>query len=230
MNVILNVVRKFLVLPTLAVLVSCSIFGYSSPEIHARVVTPTGEPIEGAIVVANWGITSNWFNAPLGQLALYEAVTNKNGEFRIPQWGPRHLSKGTIQGTEPTVRIFHPDFVPLVINNGFTLKSAAAIIKFRLQDQDITLEPSNGSVVEYEAALRTLNHSLDFIFLDPPVTETGRCYWKVMPKMLSALQEMTDKLQREGQGKSLESYKQFLNGGQPHCVDTNLIFQELKNE
>ena len=57
---------------------------YSSPEMKARVVTPTGEPVADAIVVATWGITGYINDAPLGQLAISEVVTDKNGEFRIP--------------------------------------------------------------------------------------------------------------------------------------------------
>ncbi|HEY8101773.1 MAG TPA: carboxypeptidase-like regulatory domain-containing protein [Burkholderiaceae bacterium] len=205
---------------------------YFSPEIRARVVTPSGEPVEGAVVVASWSITGFINNARLGQLALYEAVTDKNGDFYIPQWGPRYALMGMIMGKEPTIRIFHPRFVPLVVENTQHVISVAAstVIRFRFQDQAISLVPFHGTPAEYEDQLSGLVRSLDFFLFDTPVNGAKRCYWKKVPRMLIALQSVKDELTREGIGKSIPSLQDYVAIDQPQCEDSRLFFQGYKNE
>jgi hypothetical protein len=177
---------------------------YSSPEIRAHVVTPTGQPVEGAIVVATWGVSTNLNNVSAGQLAISEVITDKSGEFRIPPWGPRYVSRGVIQGHEPTIRIFHPDFFPVVVDNGFTMKTASSIIKFRLQDQAITLTPFHGTPKQHEEALSGLISTLDFINEEPP---NAICYSYGIPKLLATLQHVSDSIRSEGTGEFLPHYE-----------------------
>ncbi len=141
------------------------LFGWSSPEIVARVATPDGTPVAGAIVVANWNIEGPWNGASLGQLAIAEVVTDQNGTFRIPAWGPRSIPKGHIRIDEPTVRIFKPGFMPLIIKNyeGDPMKAADYSIAFRLQNQTIELTPFKGSLIEYESKLNNLLNSLNVL-------------------------------------------------------------------
>ena len=74
------------------------------------------------------------------------------------------MPKGTVMVGEPHIRIFHPSFAPLVPTNfrGAAMKSAPSTIKFRLQDQAITLEPFHGSPAQYEEKMEGLITSLNF--------------------------------------------------------------------
>ena len=66
---------------------------YSAKEISATIVDgETGRPLEGTVVVAQW----IYFRVGLGdsgdvdyRLKILEAVTDKEGRFTIPGWGPR---------------------------------------------------------------------------------------------------------------------------------------------
>jgi hypothetical protein len=200
---------------------------YSSPEIRMRVVTPTGEPVADAIVVATWSITGYFNAAPLGQLDIRETVTDKNGEFRIPAWGPLPVSTGTIMGDEPHIRIFHPHFLPRVLTNseGVPMKLAENTIEFRLQDQAITLYPFHGTPSQFSMAMEVLDHSLEFVFSDPVKPEYGRCYVEKMPRMLIAIQRVKDELEREGVGENLHSLGAYAKAALPQCGDPKLLFQ-----
>lgn len=174
-----------------------------SPAIRARVVTPGGRPITGAIVAANWHIT-DWMRHSVRQLEISEVVTDNDGWFSIPQWGPQFIWYGKLLESEPTVRVFHPGFVPLVMNNtesGMARDAADSIIKFRMQDQELVLRPFYGSIVEYERELAAINHSLDLIVI--PASGNKVCLKKDMPRLLSALQSIKDTLQQEGAGASI---------------------------
>ena len=62
---------------------------YSAKEINGAVVDgETGKPLEGVVVVAQW---IYW--CPGGghymRIKVIEAVTDKDGRYHIPAWGPR---------------------------------------------------------------------------------------------------------------------------------------------
>ena len=90
---------------------------YSAKEIRARIVDEkTGEPIEGAVVVAQWV-----FSPPSGRgptLHIVEAVTDKQGEFFIAAWGPKPRRPLTqLAHHSPQLLIFKHGYVPLNLHN-----------------------------------------------------------------------------------------------------------------
>lgn len=118
-----------------------------SPRIEARVVGPNGAPLANALVVANWNIVAPWTGASLGQLALAEVSTGPDGTFSIPAWGPRLTLHGSVTEEDPTLRIIKPGYQPRVIHNivaGLN-NPAGRVIRFRLQGQDIVLQPAGGA-------------------------------------------------------------------------------------
>lgn len=179
-----------------------------SPQIEARIVTPAGEPVAAAIVVASWNIQGPWNGASQGQLAIAEVTTDEDGRFRIPAWGPRMSSKGSIRIDEPAIRIFKPGFIPLVLKNyeGVPMQSAAPVIVSRFQNTTITLLPSDGSPADYEASLRPLLDSLSKIY-DSRGAEF--CYWKQTPRLLLALEQLKLRLADYGAGNSMRLAHQY---------------------
>lgn len=204
------------------------LFGWSSPEIVARVATPDGTPVAGAIVVASWDIEGPWNGASLGQLAIAEVVTDQHGTFRIPAWGPRSIPKGHIRIDEPTVRIFKPGFVPLIIfnNEGVPMKAADYTIAFRLQNQTIELTPFKGSLIEFESKMVHLQDSLDRIFWGQSVG----CYWKDLPRLLLALQDSKIELAESGAGKTLRYAYQYGGANPTQCGDAKQFFMNYRIE
>jgi hypothetical protein len=71
---------------------------YSSDEIRGTIVDgETDHPIEGAVVIANWTVTK-MILGPTAEggksidFVTLEAVTNKDGNYAIPAWGPKPVS------------------------------------------------------------------------------------------------------------------------------------------
>ncbi|MEO6928236.1 MAG: carboxypeptidase-like regulatory domain-containing protein [Casimicrobiaceae bacterium] len=81
--------RGFATLLCLCALLSgCWGATYSGPGWSGRVVdVETGGAIEGAIVVARWELEGYGGNFA-GWLFVAEAVTDQDGIFRFPAWGP----------------------------------------------------------------------------------------------------------------------------------------------
>ena len=145
-----------------------------SPEIRARVVTPDGRPVVGAIVVANCELRGGIHGIPLGQLAVVEVVTDKDGEFRIAQWGPLFLPSSYGGYKYATLRIFSPNFVPLVANDFDHQKSLnpEEISRESLQKGVLELKPFQGPLAQYDNELAYLAQSFSFFEFS-----TDQCAW-----------------------------------------------------
>lgn len=191
----------FLLLLAIAMWIASKDVWYS-PEMRARVVAPDGSPVAGAIVLASWNVEESFSGASLRQASIAEVVTDLDGWFQIRAWGPLLITSGSIRIDEPTVRIYKPGFVPRVLKNyeNVPMSSAGLVIRFRFQDQTITLQRFEGSLVEYEATVSPLVSSLSIIY-DGAGAEF--CYWRKTPRLLLALQDLKLKLAVQGAGNSL---------------------------
>lgn len=204
-----------------------SVIWYSS-EISGRVVAPNGQPIADAIVAVNWE-RRNWLHgAPQGQLAVLEVVTDKNGEFRIPEWGPLFLPQSYGSYQRSTIRIFHPKFVPLVAINFDQAQSAnlEEISKETLRKRPLVLVPFHSSLPEYERALTALTQSLFYINYDKQP-----CGWKSIPRLAVALDAVKTTLAQEGRGDTIPSFYKKALANQDICGNAENFFRKyLKNE
>lgn len=90
---------------------------YSAKEIRARVVdAETDQPIEGAIVVAVWELDPISGEGPRLQVA--EVLTDAQGQFFFPGWGPKPRPPLTEFGTKsPYLLIFKRGYVPVRLHN-----------------------------------------------------------------------------------------------------------------
>ena len=68
---------------------------YSAKEIEARVIdADTRQPLEGVNVVAHWVLHFGMEGGQQTDLELMETVTDKNGRFHFPAWGPKPIPAG----------------------------------------------------------------------------------------------------------------------------------------
>jgi hypothetical protein len=192
------------------------ISAWYSPAIDARVVhATTGVPIEGAVVVANWELTGAE-GYPIRELAVSEAVTDSNGEFEIPGWGPRfNFGAGHVENNQPIVRIWARGYVPAILDNlqsdrlVFTL--ATPIITTRLDGETVRLTPAAAAGDAYVAALKSLAYSMDFAY------RSQDCEWRSVPRTLSLLHLAKQRGEDVGRGDFLRLTEHI--GGPPRCGD-----------
>jgi hypothetical protein len=97
---------------------------YSADPIEAKVIdVETKQPLEGVIVVAHWELVhgSPGGDSPAGQLMVKEAVTDKNGKFRFPGWGPKLAVLGHLSDyRDPELVLFKSGYEYRELTNALT--------------------------------------------------------------------------------------------------------------
>jgi len=224
---------RLIVLAALLAVLGYGLLGsaqYSSPQMEATVITPDGKPVAGAIVVVSWDLHKALTNYPLGPLMVAEAVTDSAGRFRIPAWGPLHPPEGSLNGSQPTVRIFRRGFIPLIVfNDDDPMKgSPGKVIHFRFQNRHLTLTPFKGDPAAYEESLQMLLYSLTGIYKSGQV---GACHWKTAYRMLLALEELKAELEIVGAGNTLKQADAYVgNATQMGCEEPEQFFMKKRGQ
>lgn len=172
---------------------------YIAEPIEGWVVdAETKKPVQGVIVTANWELEfgTPGGNVPVGQVKVLETVTDKNGRYIFPGWGPRFAWKGHLTTDAPQLLLFKPGYKSAGKENSFS--SAYPDKMARTSEwnrKTIELTKFKGSLEEYyKTDLQFLGTSAGSIIRD-------NCGWKRIPRMVTAL----------GKQKRLLTQKRILN-------------------
>ncbi len=95
---------------------------YSAEPIEAWVINAeTKQPLEGVIVTANWQLEEGTFggSVPAGQLMVMEAVTDRDGKFTFPGWGPLKPKKGHLVDQDPRLLFFKSGYESRWLQNEY---------------------------------------------------------------------------------------------------------------
>ena len=111
-----------------ALLVSaCGSPYYTSDPIEAWVVdAETGQPIEGAVVTANWQLVAASLDTggrKVRQLEVFETVTDKEGRFHFPGFTRINFSLDELREEDPQILIFKAGYRYLRIVSPYPTES-----------------------------------------------------------------------------------------------------------
>lgn len=148
-----------------------------------------GEPVEGVIVVAYWAMEKAWAwsVAPAGAVAVFEAVTDKDGYYRIPGWGPRWVKNWIVESDDPLIILFKNGYEPRFLGNmtvgGSGYNSKNSFFRPSMWDgKTVEISRFDGNLPKHANALGVLGRSLESYVVE------YNCGWKKIPKMLLALE------------------------------------------
>jgi hypothetical protein len=121
---------------------------YSSKELHGQVVeTETGQPVEGAVVVASWLLSPTmWGHEQYHKrLHIVETVTDAEGRFVIPAWGPKLLPPLTeLDETNPRLAVFKSSYTPKFLYN--KNRQTTSTLDADWNEQVVQLEHFQGTI------------------------------------------------------------------------------------
>jgi hypothetical protein len=152
----------------------------------------TGKLIEGANVVAHWGLFQHTLDGPRYKepLEVKEAVTDKNGRFSFEGFTKSYSSSLTLDSWDPQVFIFKPSYEGVAwvdygdpIASGSKHKAPMAGKTARLNKiPENVYRGENG----FNSAYMHVGNSLENLF--------QKCGWKKMPLMIIALDHESSRL------------------------------------
>jgi len=138
-------------------LTGCTV--YSADPITATVVdADTGAPIEGVNVVAAWELRGGVnYGGAVGYVNVLETVTDRNGRFSFPAWGPRIASGGKIRLSAPLLLLFKQGYkYGVFANNGRSGEDAPTDLRSDWNNRSLPLTQFSGTAQQYEENLRDL--------------------------------------------------------------------------
>jgi len=184
---------------------------YYAREFNARLVdADTGQPIEGAIVVAHWQILGGLEGGnPLGEAMIMETMTDKSGAIHFDSWSGLSWKFGGIRESRPALLIFKNGYEYLNLTN----QSRPSLIDDVILRSDwdrktIGLQRFKASLEEYARVIEALDNAMRF-------SRFGRdCEWKRTPRMLTAIHQMANYFDSRA-----VSLPQWRTGGRMYRVD-----------
>lgn len=157
---------------------------YRAAAIQGRIVdAETGQPVEGAAVVAVWEIDvikGNPFVALVERserLHILEAVTDATGAYTIPAWGPTLLSpRAQVSRYEPQLYIFKRGYHTKRLNN-HELGRAHAVPESIWDGKVIELERPQGPLRDQLGSIRRA-----YMRLSPEIESEPSKDWRNYPR------------------------------------------------
>ena len=178
----------------------CALFPnqYSAKEIEAWVVDEeTGAPLEGVIVVAAWILRGGIeLGNPVGNANLMETVTDKNGRFFFPAWGPV-WKKGALLFEDPELYFLKRDYEHRRLSNrisGFET-SRGSVRSSDWHGKTIKMKKFQGSLEEYAEGLSNLSISISSVV--GRSRDNAGCEWMKIPKMLAEIFRLKELFMKE---------------------------------
>jgi hypothetical protein len=181
-------------------LAGCGSPVYVAAPTYGKVVdAETGEPIAGAIVIANWQLVAGSFDGPRqrGQLEVKETVTDRDGRFRMSGFIRLNPRLHELRDDDPQVLIFKPGYQYKRITSDYIMAGTLTPGPFRwaaVNGETVSLKRLEPSYFGADGA--PVFYSGLSIWLDPLVTYAEDCEWE---KIFGAI------LQMDMEKKRLES-------------------------
>ena len=176
----------------------CATGSYSAESIEARVVdADTGQPVEGVVVDAFWLLSQGSFGGggvPPPPLQILETVTDKNGHFKFPAWGPiPNRTSGTyFWGKDPLLIFFKRGYDMSGHENRITGEPN----EDRLRKSDWNRQTIK--VGKFKESMRAYADQVSFTEGDLQYYVGHNCDWKRIPRMLAELYLLGQEFNRQG--------------------------------
>lgn len=180
----------------LFLLQGCSLVSASTlraDPIDSQVVdAKTGKPIQGAIVVAYWELHPGSLGGdalPCAAANVEEAVTDKDGKFHLPGWGPIKGSCGGMRQGDPLLFVFKSGYGYGRFSNGWGGVELLSVTRNEWANRQMKLKKfpnldlRTHGVGSYAANFGDFNSDIAMFIVDMP----GECNWKKIPNMLRAI-------------------------------------------
>ena len=175
---------------------------YSAQAIEGWIVdADTKQALRDVNVVAHWELKYGLEGGGSYQLQIMEAVTDQNGRFYFPAWGPKEIpkhlpSEARLKDADPEIIIFKSGYKVFGARNAnFTYLSGhgPSVRNSELNGKTIPLKKFVGGKDAIAANVASSMSSLHFLGVT-----AQNCEWKFVPRMIVALTKEVKALNEQG--------------------------------
>ena len=198
--------------------VACTACGgertYTAEPIAARIVdADTGAPVEGVNVVAAWQAKGGLEGGNImGYVTVMEDVTNANGEFSFPSWGPKKWRNGAIRDGAPLLILFKPGYdAALLWESKYGVEFAPSHMSSNWNGKTIGVKKFERTKDEYSQSYVGLWTVLDTLVLQRD------CAWRGMPRFLKAIDRQRQVILQAGGTSVLSSLDALQDNADKSC-------------
>lgn len=194
-----NIRRLFFILACVATLPACATpLTYSAKEIRGQIVdAETNQPIDGAVVVAQWVLfhIGPGHGGHKSRIHIHETVTDKDGHYAIPAWGPKaRLPMTELHDRDPEILIFKSGYEPMTVSN--RLVSTVRSDSLRVSEWD-------GRVIQLKRIsdqenLERYAHRVNSFYSGLVENMRNDYEWKKYPRMATAVYKEYQLLKAKG--------------------------------
>ncbi len=169
---------------------------YSAKDFHGQVVDDaTGAPLDGVVIVAQWLLERSMVGDDKALLKAMETVTDKNGNYTFPAWGPVTLpARADFRaGRDPKVVYFKVGYWPESEQNELLTDirhRSTPLGEFRSNGKTIRLKKWDGKGEEYWSQLRVLANRMPSFY---------GVNWKNFPRMTWAIEQENRRYKASGE-------------------------------
>jgi len=169
-------------------------FAYTADPISARVVdAETGQPLAGVNVAALWILKGGLEGGNVvGYANILETVTDSNGAFSFPGWGPRPVVIGHLRSESPFMMFFKPGYGYHQVQNRAMTATAPMQTQSDWTGKTIALTKFKGTLAAYAYELYAFRLTLGSLI------SADICRLRELPKTLRALANQADIFARNG--------------------------------
>jgi hypothetical protein len=158
----------------------------------------TNQPLEGVTVLASWEVEAGEMAArsKVYRIKLLEAVTDKNGRFYFPAWGPEPNPSliGYIGFADPAFILFKPGYRWESRSNIVVSQPRPGALRYSDWDGKTVKMRRTVSDAAYLDNISRLRDELDLIL----TSGEEPCNWKRAPKMVKAVMLEEQRLKERG--------------------------------
>lgn len=193
---------------------------HTGAPIQGRVVDAgTRQPVADVIVVAEWRLEGGLHTDTIGRLHLQETVTDEQGIYRLPAWGPIKVEKGRLDVASPIIHFY---------KRGYRFKTERNDI-FRKRDLKVALRS------DWDNKTIELMTQSDALTREGYGQERGeaaylysvdekKCAWRQFPRMTAELMKRQAEYEKHDISTSFPHPEGLRWGGR--CPDPATVLRE----
>jgi hypothetical protein len=211
----------------LAIAVACTACGgertYTAEPIAARIVdAETGLPVEGVNVVAAWQAKGGLEGGNImGYVNVMEDVTNANGEFSFPAWGPKKWRNGAIRDGAPLLILLKPTYeVRFLWEMKYGVEFAPSHLSSSWNGKTIHIKKFERANDEYSQSYVRLWTVIDTLVAQPD------CAWRGIPRFLNAVDRQRHAILSAGESSVLSSLDALQDNVNKSCGSLKAVVLE----